>query len=333
MAATTYAGNGTSQSVNNGNNNTIGTTFQPDFAWLKDRTSVASHLLFDSVRGATKYLISNDSAAETTNATTLTAFNSNGFSVGSFGGANGSGDNFVGWQWKSSGSTVSNTNGSITSTVSANTTAGFSIVTYTGNGSTGTVGHGLGVAPSLVIAKTRSVVYDWYVYHGSIPATQTLFLDLTLAATTATAWNNTAPTRSVFSVGSSNGTNQNGTTMVAYCWAAVPGYSAFGSYTGNGSSDGPFIYTGFRPRYILIKRTDSTGDWVVQDTSRSPYNVADNALFPNLSNAESVSVGYITDFLSNGFKIRNTALNENVNGATYVYIAFAENPFQSSRAR
>jgi len=237
-------------------------------------------------------------------------------------------DNYIGWQWKANGAGVSNTNGSITSTVSANTTAGFSVVTYTAPSSgSATVGHGLGVAPSLVIMKTRAYVLDWYVYHQSLGGTQYLILDGTAAAATSSVvWNNTNPTSTVFSLGAGLATTGN---MVAYCWAAVAGYSAFGSYTGNGSTDGTFVYLGFRPRFIMFKRTDATSNWLIIDSSRGPYNPDQNRLFPNLSAAEDTSENY--DLLSNGFKLRDAS--GLANNGTIIYAAFAENPFNSSRAR
>jgi hypothetical protein len=218
--------------------------------------------------------------------------------------------------------------------VSANTTAGFSIVGYTGTGANATVGHGLGVAPNMIIAKVRSTSgADWTVYHSSLGATQGIFLDTAAAATTnANFWNNTAPTSSVYSVGSSGGTNNSGNTMIAYCWAAVAGYSAFGSYTGNGSSDGPFVYTGFRPRYLLIKLTTGANSWRVVDSSRNPYNLVNLSLRPDASDAEYTNVDNC-DFLSNGFKLRGTDGGNNGSGQTFIYAAFAENPFQTSRAR
>jgi hypothetical protein len=205
-------------------------------------------------------------------------------------------------------------------------------VTYTGTGANATVAHGLGVAPSLIIAKSRSVADNWLIYHASLGNTQ--YVDFTTAAagTSITAWNNTSPTSSVFSIGTAPRINTASSTNVAYCFAPVSGYSAFGSYTGNGSTDGPFIYMGFRPRFILVKRTDTTGIWFIYDTTRNTYNTMDLYLQPQSSAAE-VSYGNAYDFLSNGVKIRNTSADYNASGGTYIYAAFAENPFKYSRAR
>ena len=334
MAATTYTGTGATASISNAVN---GVSFQPDFVWAKARSSAESHRLEDSVRGATLALYSNLTNAEATEATGITAFASNGFTLGS-GTPNGSGITYVGWQWKAGGTAVSNTAGSITSSVSANTTAGFSVVTYTGNGTSGaTVGHGLGVAPSMVIAKNRSTggtsAYEWTVYHVSLGATKALFLnDTGAAATDAGYWYNTAPTSSVVTVPSNTRTNVNGSNFVFYCFAPVAGYSAFGSYTGNGSADGPFVYLGFRPRFIMIKKSSAAGDsWYMKDTSRSSYNVGLESLLADTSGAEGAGESW--DALSNGIKLRTTSSGVNTSGATYIYMAFAENPFKYSLAR
>jgi hypothetical protein len=340
MAASTYTGTGSSLTIAN----TVGSTsFQPDFVWVKGRSGATDHALYDSVRGTTKDLVSNSTAAETTQATGLTAFGSTGFTIGALAKMNTNAATYVGWQWKASGSTVSNTNGSITSTVSAGATQGFSVVTYTGTGANATVGHGLGVAPSMVIVKKRSAAGDqWYVYHASnlSPSSNAgnnrVFLNLTAASNQdIAAWNNTNPTSSVFSIGTSTEVNGSGATFVAYCFAPVAGYSAFGSYTGNGSTDGPFVYCGFRPRWVMVKRTDATGNWPMIDSSRGTYNADILALFANLSNAEgtySANSGF--DLLSNGFKLREPANNDiNFSGGTYIFAAFAENPFKNSLAR
>ena len=335
MAATTYTGTGATQTISDGGNNTIGTTFQPDLVWIKSRSATTNHNLFDVLRGTTAYLSSNSTSAEATNANTLTAFGSTGFTVGSDASAIGVNVNaatYVGWQWKANGAGVSNTNGSITSTVSANTTAGFAVVTYTGTGANATVGHGLGVAPSMIIVKSRTSAFYWRVYHVSLGNTNNVQLNTTNAQETlSTIWNNTSPTSSVFSIGTNGDVNTNTGNYVAYCWAAVPGYSAFGSYTGNGSADGPFVYANMRPRYVLIKRTDSTGDWYIWDTSRNTYNVVGEELLADTSGAGNTATDL--DILSNGFKIRTTTAAINASGGTFVYAAFAENPFQNSRAR
>ena len=331
MAATTYTGNGSTLSVSNAVN---GVSMQPDLVWIKDRTGANNHCLFDSVRGTTILLNSNTTGADQTFATSLTSFNTTGFSLGSYGNVNlNSSSNYVGWQWKGGGTPVSNTAGSITSSVSANPTAGFSVVTCTTQASgTATVGHGLGVAPSLIIQKIRTLAADWYVYNVSIGAGNILKLNTTDAASAAsTIWNSTAPTSTVFSLG--NGWAGSYST-VSYCFAPVSGYSAFGSYTGNGSADGPFVYTGFRPRFIMIKNITTTGpDWRIMDTSRNTYNLSINGLVANNSNAESTASYSDMDILSNGFKIRTTSNESNASGSTYIYMAFAENPFKYANAR
>jgi len=329
MDATTYTGNGSTQSITN----TAG--FKPDLVWVKSRSAATDHKLTDSVRGVTKALISDTTGAETTDTNGLTAFNSNGWSLGTDTNYNNNTATYVGWQWQAGqGSTSSNTSGSITSTVSVNASAGFSVVTYTGTGSAATVGHGLGVAPSMIITKKRSSTSDWGVYHISTGNTNYLLLDSTAAsASSSTYWNNTSPTSSVFSIGTADPVNISTATYVAYCWAAIPGFSAFGSYVGNGSSDGPFIYLGFRPKYVIIKNTSLISHWTIEDTSTNPYNVAINSLYSDTSAATNTTVMSL-DFLSNGFKCRNVLANEsNVSGSTYIYMAFAENPFRNSLAR
>jgi len=335
MAASTYTGTGATQSIVNSGNNTTATTFQPDLVWTKSRANAYNNDLIDSVRGNTQILQSNNTTAETTATTaySLVSFNSNGYTVGASENSNLSGTS-VGWQWKAAGSTVSNTSGTITSTVSANTTAGFSIVTYTGTGSNATVGHGLGVAPSMIIVKSRSTTGDWKVYNVNVGNTYQGFLNDPAAfqGSSPTVWNSTTPTSTVFSIGTNAGVNGSGTTYVAYCWAPIAGYSAFGKYTGNGSTDGPFVYLGFRPRYFLIKRSDASYDWYIHDTSRDTYNAMNKELYPNTSDAE-VSSSRVFDALSNGFKVRDSNAGINASGGTYIYAAFAENPFKYSNAR
>ena len=324
----------------NGNNSSYtvsGLGFTPDFFWTKCRNTALAHYLADSVRGNDQVFFSNLTNAEVTEAAYITATSSNGYTLGAgpnVSNYNGTGGTYVDWLWKANGAGSSNTAGTITSTVSANTTSGFSIVTYTGTGANATVGHGLGVAPSMVIVKNRSVGSGWRVYHVSLTsAAYVVYLNATLGQTLeAVAFNSTAPTSSVFSVGASGDTNGSGNLEVAYCFAAVPGYSAFGSYTGNGAADGPFIYTGFRPRFILAKSsTTAATNWFICDTSRSPENVADEWLLPNGANAEQSNV--VFDILSNGFKLRNSAAEFNTNVSTYIYAAFAESPFKYSLAR
>ena len=317
-----YTGNSTTLSV-------TGVGFQPDWTWIKDRTSAGDdHALYDVVRGATKRIRSNQTDAENTQSTGLTSFDSDGFTVGTNGASNGNGDTFVSWNWLASNTTASNTDGSITSTVSANTTSGFSIVSYTGTGSSGaTIGHGLGVAPKMIIAKNRSIASNWLVYNYSMSANgdYALFLDSTSAKdNTQDYWGDTTPTSSVFTVGSRQEANGSGNNIIAYCFAEVKGFSKFGSYTGTSNFDGPFIYLGFKPAFVLIKRTDSNNWWHIFDNKRDEFNLTDKVLYPNASNAEATIV--LGDIVSNGFKLRQADADVNGSGASYIYMAFAEEP-------
>lgn len=325
MDATLYSGNLIGQVITNAG------TFKPDLVWVKSRSAATDNKLTDSVRGATIALVSNSTAAETTDVTGVVSFNSNGFTLGTSTTYNNTGATYVGWQWQAGqGSTSTNTNGTITSTVSVNASAGFSVVTWTYNSSGGTIGHGLGVAPQLIIQKDRTNgSYSWDVYHASLGATQRLSLNSTNATQSQIVWNNTSPTSSVFSSGASWYTNAD--SMVSYCWTPIAGYSAFGSITGNGSADGPFTYTGFRPKFILFKNASAVASWWIFDTVRNTYNVADLGLRPNLSDAESNFPTF--DILSNGFKVRTTDAGLNGSGNTIVYACWAENPFKNSLAR
>ena len=333
MAATTYTGTGSALSVSNAVN---GVSFQPDFVWTKPRSTAVGHTLFDSLRGVTKYLQSNTTGAEGTAATSLTAFNSDGFTVNSDTSTGANGVTYIGWQWNAGGSTVTNTSGTISAQVRANATAGFSVVTYTGTGANATVGHGLGVAPKLILFKNRASTNAWCVYHSSISPANFLQLDTSaqLSATTYPMFGTTptAATSTVFSIGTNPQTNA-ASTFVAYCFAAVAGYSAFGSYTGNGSADGPFVFTGFRPRWILVKSAGNVSQWILHDTSRNTYNVANSSLYPNLANAETTPDNPF-DMLSNGFKIR-TASGSSLNdsGLTYIFAAFSEVGFKYALGR
>lgn len=338
FATTLWTGTGATQVINNAVN---GVSFQPDFVWAKRRnTSVASHGLVDSVRGTGKTLFSNLTDPEDTGDSNLTAFNSNGFTAGSGGNFNASGPTYVGWQWKGGGTAVSNTSGSITSSVSANTTAGFSVVTYTGTGAAATIGHGLGAVPSMIILFPRNNTgYAQPVWHTSLGgSTDSDYLVISnpgarnYAGALTGLWNSTAPTSSVFSIGASNYSNTSTKNYVAYCFAAVPGYSAFGKYTGNGDPDGPFVYLGFRPRFLLIKNSSVSVDWVIEDTSRDLYNPAGAEIEPNLNNTETTGNADL-DILSNGFKPRRNSTFANGSGNTIIYAAFAEVPFKYANAR
>jgi hypothetical protein len=322
-----YTGNGSTQSI-------TGVGFQPDFTWLKKRNSTGYHFLVDAVRGAPKTVFSNGTEAEVIQVNGLTAFNSDGFAVGSNSTINGNSDTFVSWNWLASNTTASNTDGSITSTVSANTTSGFSIVSFTGTGSTATVGHGLGVKPDLIIAKNRTDAVDWYVYHSSLGATKNLRLNETYAQLTESAvWDNTEPTTSVISVNNANGTNGSSKNLIMYCFAEKKGHSKFGSYIGNGNADGTFVYTGFKPAFVIVKCSTTAADWELSDNKRttSGGNVIDKEVRPNTSSAETGGTdGRYIDYLSNGFKLRQGFGNWNNSGDTYIYMAFAESPFVTS---
>jgi hypothetical protein len=322
MDISLYTGTGSARSV-------TGLNFQPDWVWIKERSSTSQHALFDAVRGVQKRIITDSTAAEDTSAQLLTAFNSDGFSVGTDGAINENSQTYVAWNWKANGAGSSNTNGSITSTVSVNTSSGFSIATMTTQASgTATFGHGLGVAPSMVICKFTSTSSDWYVWHSSFSGSQYVLLNTTGAVTSNSAIFSSAPTSTVVNLGSAWA---GGGRIVSYCFSEIPGYSKFGTYTGNGSSDGPFVFTGFSPRYILFRRTDSAGGAAVADSARNPLNVAGQMLYPYGSDAEGTNP--YCDFLSNGFKVRGTSLFMNASGGSYIYMAFAENPYKYSLAR
>ena len=333
MNATLLTATAATQVITNG---VAGASFQPDMVWLKSRTNANNHTLYDSIRGVNNILYPNLTNAAATGSDQLTAFNSNGFTLGASENANDqAGELSVGWNWKAGGTAVSNTSGSITSSVSANTTSGFSVVTYTGNNTLSTIGHGLGASPSFIIVKTRSGTDNWVCYHASLGVQYYTLLNTTASSynNLSNYWGSSAPTSTTFSINAYGGVNTNGATYVAYCWAPIAGYSAFGSYTGNGSTDGTFVYTGFRPRFILLKNSSAAGyNWVLNDSSRNPYNLAANKLEPNSSNAESSSYDML-DILSNGFKLRTADAGTNAGGTTYIYAAFAEVPFKFANGR
>lgn len=311
--------------------NQTGVGFDPDWVWIKCRSDATTdNVLFDRVRTAGQRLVSNDSGVEETQTGIMSAFVTDGVTLGTGNASNGSAKTYVMWNWlanNTSGS--SNTAGTITSTVSANTTSGFSIVTYTGAGGASTVGHGLGVIPRMIILKGRSNARIWVIGHGSLGWTKYLSFDAA-AVETNNYWNDTTPTSSVFSVFNSANVNGSGETYVAYCFAEKKGYSKISSYTGNGSADGTFIYTGFKPAFIIFRRTSTGDNWVIKDSIRDPNNVAEKRIYPNQSAAEDTSVNGAIDILSNGFKNRSSNDLLNQSGDTYIYMAFAENPFVTS---
>jgi hypothetical protein len=320
FGATPYSGTSATQAI-------VNDGFQPDLIWLKSRNALGDNGLYDSIRGISLRIVANNTSAEAS--VPLDSFNSNGFSTTS--NYNNSGQTLVAWQWRGGGTGVTNTAGSITSTVSASTASGFSVVTYTGTGANATVGHGLGVAPSMVIYKNRTSNSTWIVYHTSISPTNLLVLNESTAQQNLPAYfNSLAATSSVLNIGSNSDMNASGASQLAYCFAEVAGYSKFGSYTGNGSTDGPFVFTGMRPAFVIIRRT-AAENWYLYDVARGTYNVIGPYLQPNLNSAETS--GTIVDFLSNGFKIRESGAGTNTSASTYIYMAFASNPFKYSLAR
>jgi len=332
-----YTGNATTSTniTNTGNAN-----LQPDFVWIKNRTGGADwHDLTDTNRGATKSLFSNTNSAEGTAAQSLQAFLTNGFTIGSDAQVNRNANDYVAWQWKANGgTTASNSSGTITSTVQANTTSGFSIVTWTGSGANATIGHGLGVTPKMIIIKRLNGTNDWIVYHASLENAQYyLSLNGTAGQTQASnVFNSTAPTTSVFSVGTSTATNSGSQTYIAYCFADIQGYSKFANLRGNGNADGPFIYTGFKPAFVMQKEySQGSTVWFMWDSKRDPINVANHTVEANSAAAEGSTASGATnwiDILSNGYKIRNTGSHLNASGRQYIYMAFAQNSFVATSA-
>ena len=338
---TLYTGNGTAigsggNAITNGGNSDL----QPDLVWIKNRVDTDSHSITDSVRGVTKYVLPDSTSVADTDANGLAVFGSNGFTVGSNNTFNGNTHAFVSWNWKAGTSFTNDASGtgigSLDSTGSVNDTAGFSIVSYTGNTTAGaTIKHGLSTKPDVIICKARQNsggVIEWVVYHKGIstPQNNTLCLNTDAAKVDRTiAWNDTAPTSSVFSVGTWVGTNAQ-VPMIAYCFSEKKGYSKFGSYKGNGNANGTFIYTGFKVSFILGKRTDSGGGWWILDSKRPGFNLTDEYLLANDAQAEADDGSFASDFLSNGWKARATNGNFNASGGSYIYMAFAENPFTTS---
>lgn len=321
-----YSGDGSAS------NSITGVGFQPDLSWIKTRNDTQWHMLNDVVRGVNKSINSNATNAEFTDTDRFLSFDVDGFTVGADGSVNGSGDTLVSWNWKADNTSgSSNTDGTITSTVSANTTAGFSIVSFTGTGSgSATIGHGLSSAPEFITVKRRATTSNWDSYIGPVGNNGGMSLNGASAFAVSSAYfNNTSPTASVFTIGS--GLNA-AVTCIAYCFHSVEGYSKIGSYTGNGSTNGTFVYTGFRPAFVIVKRTNNVGSWVMYDGTRDQYNVVGKYLLANYANAE-VNGGARFDFLSNGIKLRTTETGHNNSGDTFFYMAFAESPFKYSTAR
>jgi len=317
-----YTGNGSTQSI-------TGVGFQPDFTWLKSRSNANVHALFDAVRGVTKRMSSNDSSAEYTEAGALTAFDSDGFSLGNWTSTNGNGHTLASWNWKAGGAGSANTDGTINSTVSVNTIAGFSIVKYEATANA-TIGHGLGVKPAMVITKSRDDSTNWASWHQNLTGGNENDRYVNLNTTAAddnytNYWGTGGFTSSVFGV-SNTGFHNNSNSMIAYCFAEKKGYSKFGSYTGNGNADGTFIYTGFKPAWVMYKVSSTTSDWYIQDNKRLTYNVNNTRLEANNSDAEVTGAADSIDVLSNGFKMRNASASFNASGATYIYMAFAAEP-------
>jgi hypothetical protein len=321
-----YTGTGAAHSIGNDGNSDL----KPDWVWIKKRSASGNHSVFDSTRGVYEELITNGTNAEASDVQLLTQFDTDGFTVGTNSGVNGSGATFVGWQWKANGgTTASNTDGSITSTVQANTDAGFSIVTYGGTGSAATLGHGLADTPDVIIFKNRDDTNVWATYHQGIGNNEKLVLNTTAAEDEDGSFmNGTLPTSSVFSVGASVNTNGSGDNYVAYCFASKQGYSKFGSYVGNANTNGTFVYLGFKPAFVMVKRSDGTSDWTILDNKREGYNLINKRLVANSDAAEATY--NVLDFVSNGFKFRDGDGIWNGSGSNYIYMAFAENPFVTS---
>ena len=328
---TLYTGNASSRSITNTGNSDL----QPDWVWLKKRNEAQNHTVYDSNRGVSKILFPDGSDAEATSPSVLTAFNSDGFSLSADALGNDNSDTYVSFQWKANGGTTTTNDasatsvGTIDSVYQANTAAGFSIVTYTGAGGNQTVAHGLGVTPEVIFIKLRSGAGDWTSYHSVLGAEKFMRLnDTNAVGDQATYFQDTAPTSTVFSVGNAGDVNTSSGTHVAYCFKSIKGYSKFGSYLGNADNNGTFVYTGFSPAWLMIKRTDSTQQWNIHDNKRKTYNQDVAYVFANLNNAEATSSNLYLDFLSNGFRLRNG--DDAQNNGTYLYLAFAHQPFVTS---
>ena len=318
-----------------------GVGFQPDWVWHKGRSGARTHLLVDRVRGVSSYnwLASSGDGAELTTNTNgaISSIDSDGITVqngndssSKSNNAGKNGETWVFWNWLAGGSASSNSDGSITSSVSANTTAGFSIVSYTGTGSAATVGHGLSSTPELIFTKRRNTSQQWFTYTTTTGSGKALFLDSDSAISTQAAAYNSDPTSTVINYGTDVAVNGSSDTFIAYCFHSVKGYSKIGSYTGNGNADGPFVYTGFKPAFLIVKISSGQNEWTMRDNKRDVDNSTNHTLYPNLNNAEAGGSGEGIDFLSNGFKLRLSAGSLNGSSSTYIYMAFAESPFVNS---
>tara|TARA_R100001369_G_scaffold88627_1_gene125430 strand:- start:8 stop:1066 length:1059 start_codon:yes stop_codon:yes gene_type:complete len=321
-----YNGNGGTQSI-------TGINFQPDWLWIKTRNQTESHQVVDVLRGSTKVINANANSGENTQANGVTSFDSDGFNVGNFDGTNDSAANLVAWNWKAGGAGSANTNGSISSSVSVNTTAGFSVVKWTGSGANATVGHGLGVKPAMIIVKNATGTGNWRIWNKNLGLPQTLELNSNAAANTSPGQFNSSATvnSTVFSVGGEGDTNESGSTIIAYCFSEIQGYSKMGAYMGNGSTGGSsgigtnFVHCGFSPAFVLIKNGQQVNDWLMFDNKRQGFNPENEALDANLTSAERTT-NYL-NFFSNGFGLSSTSGEVNSAGVPYIFQAFAENPF------
>ena len=332
-----YTGTGSTLSITNDGNSDL----QPDLIWIKNRSDTDNHMIYDSSRGATKRVIPNDTGAEATDTNGVTSFNSDGATMGDKGAINTSSELFVAWQWKANGGSTTTNDasatgvGSIDSVYQANTTAGFSIVTWSGTGSAGTIAHGLGAVPHLMIVKNRTTAENWGIYHHkNTAAPETDYKRLNTNDATADAsnvWNDTAPTSTVFSVGDGQIVGTSGDTFVGYLFTEKQGYSKFGSFTGTNSTDGPFIYLGFKPAFMMFGSSSTATSWGMFDNKRDTFNVVQAPLYSNVNNAgRDPADTPVGDFLSNGFKKRVGGSHWNASSGEYLYMAFAESPFVTS---
>ena len=329
-----YTGNASSRSLTNTGNSDL----QPDWVWLKKRNEAQNHTVYDSTRGVSKILFPDEKDAEASSPSVLTAFDSDGFSLSADALGNDNNDTYASWQWKANGGTTTTNDasatsvGTIDSVYQANTTSGVAIVTYTGTGSAGTIAHGLGIAPKMIITKRRDDAEDWAVLivpNGNDRISRLNENTASSGLTGSGYWNDTSPTSTVFSVGSGSVTNGSSRTIVAYCFSNVQGFSKVGTYKGNGNADGAFIYTGFEPAFFMLKRVSNTGNWLIYDNKRDIDNPALTYLVANATDASSTASTGI-DLLANGVKIRRTGVSWNNNDDTYMYLAFAQHPFVTS---